>query len=612
MGVSYDYFPFPKETTMTDFIQQFGLLFLIVVVCSFIIKLLRQPIIIGYVISGIIFNIYLVNANFNGEQIIILAELGITFLLFLMGLEFDLKSLKYLGKDILITTTVQSIAFFALGYVIGSSFGFSRVASVYLAILFMFSSTLLVAKWLEDKKETSTLHGKITLGTLIVQDLFAIIALTTLNVLQEKAIVKIILAPFKGLLLILLGIFLARYILNRPLRFASKYPELLFVFSLGVCFLFVEIAPLLGYSGTIGAFIAGVTLANTIYKSDILGRLKPLIVFFNMLFFVGLGFQMNFQINLRFILLVLLLLGVGLIVKPFISYFTFKRRGYDLKSSFTSSIHLAQFSEFGIIIIAQGVFTGVIGKEMTSIAITTVILSMIFSSYFIKYDATIFAVVEKQLRFIDRFFRKRKIYNTVMERGANIIFFGYYDLSKELYQKFDVMGKKVVVIENDPENIGLLKKENIPYLYHSVSNPEFFNHFSCEAAELVVSSLMDVEENKSIIAHVKKMNPQAAVIATAKNIRDSLALYEANADYVIYPMLVNEQHVSVLLEDYTTDINKVIGKKIMEIARLKEREQKQKQTVEENKFLDIDNFMEMTLLKEPLKVIKKTFKGGKE
>ncbi len=594
---------------MADFIQQFGLLFLIVVVCSYIIKLLRQPIIIGYVISGLIFNFYLVKDNFDSEQIIILAELGITFLLFLMGLEFDLKSLKYLGKDILLSTTVQSIAFFSLGYFIGSSFGFSQTACVYLAILFMFSSTLLVAKWLEDKKETTTLHGKITLGTLIIQDVFAIVALTVLNVLQEKAMIQIVLAPFKGLLLILLGILLARYILNRPLRFASKYPELLFVFSLGICFLFVEVAPLLGYSGTIGAFIAGVTLANTIYKNDILVRLKPLIIFFNMLFFVGLGFQMDFELNLPFILLVLLLLGVCFIVKPLISYLTFKNRGYDLKSSFMSSIHLAQFSEFGIIIIGQGVFTGVIGKEMTSIAITTVILSMIISSYFIKYDRNIFALVEKQLRFIDRFFRKRKIHNTVMERGANIIFFGYYDLSKELYGKFEVMGKKVVVIENDPENIELLKKENIPYLYHSASNPEFFNHFQCDAAELVVSSLLDLDENRSIIEHVKKMNSQAVVIATAKNIRDSLALYEANADYVIYPMSINEQHVSVLLEDYTTDINKVIGKKIMEIARLKEREQKQKQTVEENKFLDIDNFMEMTLLKEPLKVIKKTFRG---
>ena len=107
-------------------------------------------------------------------------------------------------------------------------------------------------------------------------------------------------------------------------------------------------------------------------------------------------------------------------------------------------------------------------------------------------------------------------------------------------------------------------------------------------------------------------NKNAVMIVTAKNVRDSLALYEANADYVIYPLLVNEQHVSILLEDYTSDINKVISKKIMEITRLKEREEKHKETVEENKFLDIDNFMQLTLLRDPIKTIRKTFQIGED
>lgn len=597
---------------MVDFIQQFGLLFLTIVAVSFFIKLLRQPIIIGYVLSGLVFNLYFARGNFDSEQIILLSELGITFLLFLMGLEFDLKSLKFLGKDILISTTFQTIAFFAVGYFLGSLFGFSPAMSVYLAIIFMFSSTLLVAKWLEDKKETVTLHGKITLGTLIIQDLFAIIALTVLNVVKEKSLVNILLVPVKGFALIVIGIILARYILNKPLRFSSRYPELLFVFSLGICFFFVEIAPLLGYSGTIGAFVAGVTLANTIYKNDVLNRLKPLIIFFNMLFFVGLGFQMNFELDLSFFVLLFVLVVVGLVVKPLITYITLKNRGYDLKSAYLSSIHLAQFSEFGIIIVAQAVFSGAVGKEMTSLAIFAVIISMVLSSYVIKYDRFFFSQSERYLRLIDRFFsRKRKVHNTAMERGANIIFFGYYDLSKELYSRFETMGKKVVVVENDPENIELLQREKIPYLYNSVSNPEFFAHFQCDAAELVVSSILDIEENKSIIAHVKKMNPQAVLIVTARNVRDSLALYEADADYVIYPLSVNEQHVSVLLEDYATDISKVIEKKIIEITRLKEREKKQKEVIGENKFLDIDHFLEQTLLRDPIKTIKETLKRKK-
>src|SRR3989338_7848416 len=127
---------------MVEFIQQFGLLFLAVVAISFLVKLLRQPIIIGYVLAGLLFNLYLTPDNFNTGYIITLSELGITFLLFLMGLEFDLKSLKYLGKDILITTTIQSLIFFLLGYGVAALFDFTLMAKVYLGILFMFSSTL--------------------------------------------------------------------------------------------------------------------------------------------------------------------------------------------------------------------------------------------------------------------------------------------------------------------------------------------------------------------------------------------------------------------------------------------------------------------------------------
>lgn len=576
---------------MIDFIQQFGLLFLVVVAISFAIKLLRQPIIIGYVLSGIIFSLYLADGSFQREQIIALSELGITFLLFLMGIEFDLKSLKYLGKDILITTSLQSITFFALGYIIGILFGFPPLTAVYLAILFMFSSTLLVAKWLEDKKENTALHGKITLGTLIIQDLFAIIALTILSVLQESSWVAIVAAPFKGLLLIALGGLLARYVLNKPLQFCSRYPELLFIFSLGICFLFTQIAPYLGYSATIGAFIAGVTLANTIYKNDILARLKPLIIFFNMLFFVGLGFQMNFKLGWNTIFLILTFTVLGFIMKPLVTYITLKMQGYDLKTSYMSSSYLAQFSEFGIIIIAQGVFSKVINQELNTIAIITVIMSMILSSYVIKYDQKLYLWFEKWLKRIDFFFRKKEVTLPVVTTSANIIFFGYYDLSKELYSKLEGMGKKLLVIENDPENIEMLKKDNIPYVYNSVSNPEFFEHFQGKEVELVVSSLMDINENKLIIEQMKNRNSNTVIIVTAKNVSDSLTLYDANADYVIYPMSLNEQQVSVLLEDYTTDISKVIHKKILEIARLKERDEKRRATLGENKFLDIDSFM---------------------
>ncbi len=576
---------------MVTFIEDFGILLLIIVIISFLAKLLKQPIIIGYVLSGLVFSYILGSRIGSGELIIIMSELGITFLLFLMGLEFDLSSLRYLGKDIIFSIIPQSVIFFLLPYILSGFFGFSFIERIYLSVLFMFSSTLLVAKWLEDTKETNTLHGKLVLGTLILQDVLAILALTLLAVSREESKVALLTSPLKGILLVLIAIVLAKYILNQVLKFSSKYPELLFIVSLGVCFAFVEIAPYFGYSTTIGAFIGGITLANTIYKREVSGKLRPLIVFFNMLFFVGLGFQMDLNLGREHIFFIGILLGMTFIIKPVVIHWSLRHRGYDLKTSFISGLHLAQLSEFGIIIAAGGILAGTIGTELGSLAIILVLVSMVISSYIIKYDDFIFKFCEPYLRLVDRkVFPAKQLKAPALDPGCNMLFFGYYDLGPDLYRRLKELGKKIMVIDNDPENIGMLKRENIPYLFNSVNNPDFFEMVNLQNIELAVSSLANADDNQTIIRQIKKANPKAVVIVTAKNLRDSLELYNNRADYVLYPSYINHRQVSVLLEDYTTDINKVLSKKIEDVAQLKQIEQKRREVNKDlNKLWDVDS-----------------------
>jgi len=577
---------------MIDFLHQFGLLFLVIVAISFLVKLMRQPIIVGYVLSGLLFSIFFATRDFDGSPILLMAELGITFLLFLMGLEFDFKSLRYLGKEIIITTSIQSLLFFGIGFLASAPFHFSFQERIYLSILFMFSSTLLVAKWIEDKKEINTLHGKVILGTLIIQDVFAILALTFLGVAQETSALKIVTIPLLGFGLLGIAFLLTRFVLEKTLRFSSKFPELLFMVSLGVCFLFVEIAPYFGYSATIGAFIAGVTLANTIYKNDILSRLKPLIIFFNMLFFVGLGFQMNITPSANLFLFIGVLCVLSLFLKPIIIYATLRWRGYDLKTSFYGGIYLAQLSEFGIIIIAAGILSGNIGKQLNSLGIIAIIVTMIISSYFIKYDRKLLRLAEPFLRRGERFFKTVKQVIPDQHLSCNVLFFGYQELGQELHERLKSMGKNLLVVESDPEQIELLKRQNANYVYSSVRNPDFFNHMHFKEVELVISNSIDLDENKIILNELKKTNPNAVVILSAKSTKDSLELYDAGTDYVIYHASLNHQHMSLLLEDYTTDINKMIAKKFTEISRFEEWEHKRKKERENTRFFEIEQFLE--------------------
>src|SRR3989344_3461154 len=388
-------------------IQEIGILFIIIAVISFAIKLLRQPIIIGYIVSGLVVSLYIPLGSEAGGQIQIMAEIGVTFLLFLMGLELDISSLKQMGKDVFIATLSQSLAFFGVAFGAALWFRFDITSAVYIAILFMFSSTLLVAKWVEDKKETVTLVGKLTLGTLIIQDMLAIVSITLLNVFSQPSLVQILSFPVKGIALLLIAYIASKYVLNIILKFARRYTELLFVVSLSVCFFFVFIAPFFGYSATIGAFMAGVILANTDYKNDIYVRLKPLILFFNILFFVGFGFQVNQQVPLQSLYLIGALLALSLLFKPVIIYITLKLRGYDMKTSAKVGLNLAQVSEFGAIIAFAGIEAGAVSNEIGAISVMLLVTSMILSSYYLKYTNGIYSLVSSYLGKIDKLFKNK-------------------------------------------------------------------------------------------------------------------------------------------------------------------------------------------------------------
>jgi Trk K+ transport system NAD-binding subunit len=260
-----------------------------------------------------------------------------------------------------------------------------------------------------------------------------------------------------------------------------------------------------------------------------------------------------------------------------------------MKTSFLSGIYLSQLSEFGIIILAGAVSAGLVSESMNSIAIISVIASMILSSYLIKYDKSIFKFFEAKIAKFDKRFIVKEVHIQDEHHEANILFFGYYDLNKELFTRFQKKGKSVLVVEKDPENIAIMKKESVPCIYNSINNPEFFEHLNFYKVELAVSNLTDMDENQMLIREIKKYNPKAMVIVSAKHLKESLQLYKLGADYVIYSPSLKEEKVSVILDDYTTDINRVIEKKLADLNKLKAKDAKIDETHAE--FSDIDSFV---------------------
>jgi Trk K+ transport system NAD-binding subunit len=218
---------------------------------------------------------------------------------------------------------------------------------------------------------------------------------------------------------------------------------------------------------------------------------------------------------------------------------------------------------------------------------------MIVSSYLIKYTKPIFKKIEPYIKKIDKKILTNNIKIKAINPGCEVIFFGYYDLDRELLEKYREKGKKIAVIENDPEHIAMLKEEGIKCIYGSINNPDFFEQVNFSKVEVAVSSRTDVDENKTIIKEIKKENPQAIVIVSAKKIKDTLTLYRNNADYVIYTDFLNEKKVSKILDESITDLKKIVDERLFDMARLKKKEELSKKIRENGGFYDLENIFKI-------------------
>jgi Kef-type K+ transport system membrane component KefB len=264
-----------------------GIIILFSAILAYIARFLRQPIIIAYVLAGLIVGPVGLGIITNTEEITLLSELGIVFLLFSVGLEIDFRRLSHVGFATLVGGTLQVVLTFFIGFFVGMLFGLDSVLSIYIGLLLAFSSTMIVAKILADRNELNTLHGRIMLGILLLQDIVAVIVLPLLS--NIEAIVSfefVILILLRGLGLFAIALLLNKFFFPKILDYAAKKHEILFLTAIANCFFFIGVSYFLGFSIAIGGFIAGISMANFPYNIEIEGEVHSLRDFFSILFFI--------------------------------------------------------------------------------------------------------------------------------------------------------------------------------------------------------------------------------------------------------------------------------------------------------------------------------------
>ncbi|MBN2423332.1 cation:proton antiporter [Candidatus Woesearchaeota archaeon] len=556
---------------MQNIFYDIALIIIIATIGGYIAKILRQPLIPVYIVVGIILG-PVMGLITDSNVISTLSELGIAFLLFIVGLELDFRRLKEIGSIATFGTIMQFLIMFIIGFFISLGLNYNYIISVYMGLFLAFSSTMVVVKLLSDKKELETLHGRIVVGILLMQDILAILALTILYRINEFSAFPVLGSLFKALLLIVGAVLLSKFIFPKIFEKAADTPQLLFLVSLTVCFLFATLFSYIGFSIVVGAFIAGVTLGNLPYNFEIIGRVNPLKDFFSVLFFVSIGLQLVFSELRKIIIPFLIFSFVVLLIKPFVTILICSLFGYKKRTSFNSSLSLAEVSEFSLIIAVQGLALNHINHHIFTLILFVAIFTMAVASYYIKFDNWLYYNIGSKFRFIDKINpNKRELVSSGEDYNYNWVLVGADRIGYSIMNHFKNKQEKFIIVDFNPDVIRRLKEEHIHYIYGDIADPEIIERLNWNHVHTIISTVPGREENLLLIKKVREKNSDINILVTASFVEDALSLYDAGADYVILPHYLGGEHVSVLLESVSNNLDKLIDTKLGHIKELKIR-----------------------------------------
>jgi len=532
-----------------DFFRNLGLMIITAAALAVFARFLRLPTIVVFLGAGLLLGPATGWIELS-DSIDLIAEIGIVLLLFLVGLELSFDKIQSVGKVAIVAGLGQVVFIAAGGYLLCWWLGFTVMESLFLSVALTFSSTVVVVKILTDKKEMDALYGRIAVGIFLVQDLVVIIVLTLLTGLGGSAepdagmVARQVVFALGGMVVLLGGVLAAsRWVLPVPFQWASASPATLFVWSLGWCFVVVAAAYLGKLSVELGAFFAGLSLAQLPCSRDLQHRIKPLMNFFVAIFFVSLGVRMAPEgIGENWGAAVALSLFV-LIGNPLIFLLIIPRFGYDERTSFKTSVTVAQISEFSFIFVAMGLSAGLIGDQVVSITGMVGIATIAASAYMIYYADPLYAFCRK-LGLL-RIFRASRGAPPPPPAGFHnhIIVVGMNTLGRKIATTLHEKGETVLAIDTDPRKLCDLPCET---LHGNIDYQSLLEEHGLADAKLVVSALQ-IEETNELLAHrCKEIGVPCSVVAIDLSLLDNLL--ELGVAWVMVPKVDVIRYQHTLLE----------------------------------------------------------------
>ncbi len=517
---------------------------------GFVGLMLRQPLIVSFIAMGILAGPSVLDIARSDEQIDLLAELGIAVLLFLVGLKLDFKLVRSLGPIALVTGLGQVVFTTVFGFLIALALGFEAIVALYIAVALTFSSTIIIVKLLSDKREIESLHGRIALGFLIVQDIVVVIAMIALSAIgvgesmdNGGALASILQVLGYGLAMLAGVLVFVRFIANPLVSRLARAPELLVSFAIGWAALLAAVGHYLGFGKELGGLLAGVSLASTPFRNAISTRLSSLRDFLLLFFFIALGASLDLSVLGASIGPALLLSLFVLIGNPLIVLALMGAMGYRKRTGFLAGLTVAQISEFSLIFMAMGLAIGHVTEEALGLVTLVGLVTIAASTYMITFSHQLYDRLEPLLGIFERRHGRAEDQESMPGgRPHDIILFGLGRYGMGIAQALEAQGRRILGIDFSPGALEHARSRGFDVLFGDATDPDFLAHLPLKEADWLVvavpehdTGLTHDNPRHALLRAARELGFSGRVAVAAQRESTALSLSEEGADLVLMP-----------------------------------------------------------------------------
>jgi Kef-type K+ transport system membrane component KefB len=516
---------------------------------------LRQPLIIGYILTGILVGPAALNWVSGGSELKLLSSIGISVLLFLVGLKLDVGLIRSVGP-VALATGLGQIAFTTLfGFLLAVGLGYGPVPALYIAVCLTFSSTIIIVKLLSDKREIDSLHGRIAVGFLVVQDIAVILAmilLTSFNLQGGGGIAG------QALRLLLVGSAFVlgtaatmRWVMPPLLGRLAQNQELLVLFAVAWAVGLAALADAVEFSKEVGAFLGGVSIASTAYREAIASRLTGLRDFLLLFFFIDLGSGLNLSAAGLQLWPALVLSAFVLVGNPLIVVAIMGAMGYRRRTGLLAGLTVAQISEFSLILAALGVQLGQLGEGELGLITLVGVITIALSTYMILGSEQLYAWLQGPLRLLERATPFGELgSSTSGPARVDVILLGLGRFGGAIHRQLQPHNLSILGIDFDPQALRLAAAQGLPVQYGDSEDPEFTASLPLSSATVVVSTLPALEANAAIQHGLQTAGFQGHFIATAHDEAEVAKLDFLGAQRTLLPFLdAAERAAELIVQD---------------------------------------------------------------